>query len=147
MRGKQGHRVPPRRRRHQRDVALLVASVAVWSLATGCSSPSYNDLSKIAHGVPVPKGLTVDHEDTFTNGGIGGTKQVNLVYSNPAGDCDALRTAWAAALKAAHRHYSIVGTAQLRFTLPNSSASVAITLDWAGPINTCEQPAINVEQK
>ncbi|MDQ1495232.1 MAG: hypothetical protein QOG69_1715 [Actinomycetota bacterium] len=134
-------RTPPIRRR---AIALALAASALWP-AAGCSASS-NDLDRIARGVPLPAGLTFVREDRFTNGGIGGTKQVNLVYTEPPGGCDKLRADWTAALSKAHRHFSIVGTARVRFLLPNSVADLAIDLDWDGTQH-CEQAAINAEAK
>jgi hypothetical protein len=134
-------RTPPIRRR---AIALALAASALWP-AAGCSASS-NDLDRIARGVPLPAGLTFVREDRFTNGGIGGTKQVNLVYK-ASGGCDKLRADWTAALIKAHRRFTIVGTAKDRFVLPNSAANLAITLNWAGSFTTCEQAAINAEAK
>lgn len=146
MRGNRGHHALAHRPRLQRGIASLIATAAIWSLASGCSSPSYSDLAKIGHGVPTPSGLSYTGDTQSSDAAFpNANKDVSVNYANTSMTCDQLSAAWVAALTKARAHFDPVSPGALLIYMKNSHAVVSINMGLH--FEGCKHPYVGVEPK
>ena len=125
---------------------LIASTVAGLALVTACSTSSYSDLTKVAHSVPTPAGLTFVGDARSSDAAFPiANKDVAVEYSNTTMTCAELSAAWIAALNKAHARYDPVPAGALLIYMKNSHAVVSINmgLQYEG----CHHPYVGAEPK
>lgn len=92
--------------------AAAVGGLAWIALLVGCAAPhhgrfTFAQLTTIARGIPTPAGVATGRQTSGTsvNGTTGGEyREVQIPFTTNL-DCPTLRSAWEAALRAAHRSF------------------------------------------